>query len=535
MSMKTAFLDSELFVKVNNLKEVTNPVILDRGSVPTPDGLLSTEIFGITPKERKETYAYIDLQTYFLHPLVYETLKRQDRRIDSIIAGTKKYIIDKKGDIVEDPNGDTGIDWLYKNWEKIKFKRNSSEIRSERIYMYESNSKKELFIRYFIVEPAYYRDINLQNAGSGKPALHEINVGSDQIPNGSSYSKLLRLVTTLKSSGSFIFALNNTKYQIQICIYDIYTYFKSRIEKKNGIIKRGIMGKSIDFGSRLVMSSSHMNTDNFEDMLVDSTHCGLPLANCISNTIPFFQRWLVSFFRRELEASGSKYPILGKDGKVKYVEPKNPAAHFNDEYCSSLINKFINSFSERFDPIEIPTVEDGIVYMSFKGRQVRAKEAMESGDMGGISDRYMTLTDLMYMAAVDIYKDKHVIITRYPVTSFQSLFPIKVRPLSTQKTCKMQIGIDYYPFYPVIDPKCPKSEVATQFIDILMIQNTYLQGLNGDYDGDVVSIRTVFSQEANLECARMAKEPTNFLSANGTNVRTTTNEGVQTLYMLTRE
>lgn len=115
MSMKTAFLDSELFVKVNKLKEVTNPVILDRGSVPTPDGLLSTEIFGVTPKERKETFAYIDLQTYFLHPLVYETLKRQDRRIDSIISGTKKFIIDKKGDIVEDPNGDTGIDWLYKN------------------------------------------------------------------------------------------------------------------------------------------------------------------------------------------------------------------------------------------------------------------------------------------------------------------------------------------------------------------------------------------------------------------------------------
>ena len=196
------FLAKINIIKVNKLKEVTNPVILDRGSVRTPDGLLSTEIFGVTPKERKETFAYIDLQTYFLHPLVYETLKRQDRRIDSIISGTKKFIIDNKGDIVEDPNGDTGIDWLYKNWEKIKFKRNNSDIRNERICMYESNSKKELFIRYFIVEPAYYRDINLQNAGAGKPSLHEINVGSDQIPNGSSYSKLLRLVTTLKSSGS---------------------------------------------------------------------------------------------------------------------------------------------------------------------------------------------------------------------------------------------------------------------------------------------------------------------------------------------
>ena len=56
--MKLKLLDVEFLVKANNLKEVTNPVILDRGSIPTMDGLLSTDIFGMTPKERKTTWAY---------------------------------------------------------------------------------------------------------------------------------------------------------------------------------------------------------------------------------------------------------------------------------------------------------------------------------------------------------------------------------------------------------------------------------------------------------------------------------------------
>ena len=61
-----------------------------------------------------------------------------------------------------------------------------------------------IFITSFIVLPAFYRDINLQSVGEGRPSLHEINVGSEQT-NGSSYSKLLRLVTTLRASQGFAF------------------------------------------------------------------------------------------------------------------------------------------------------------------------------------------------------------------------------------------------------------------------------------------------------------------------------------------
>ena len=531
--MKIKLLDTELFIKANELKPVTNSIILDRGFTPTPDGLLSTEIFGTTPKERKTTFAYIELYDYFFQPLVYKQIKRMDRRIDSIIAGTKKYIIDKTGMIIEDPDGDTGLTWLYDNWEKIDWKRTGSGIRDQRIDLLKENTKKELFTKYWIVEPAFYRDINLQDIGNGRPSIHEINSGSDQT-NGSSYSKLIRLAMTLKRSGGFVFALNNTKFQIQMCMVDIYDYFKSRIEKKYGIIKKGVLGKSVDYGSRMVISSSHFNTDSYKDMQVDFNYCGLPLANCISNATPFFVGWLNNFFKNEFEVMGNKYPYLDQVGNLAYIKVKNPEAYYNDEYCTKLMNKFIYSYSQRFDKIEVPNYDNNPnVYMVFRGRL--ANIGKDEPKKLGIGDRFMTLTDLMYLAAEDIYKDKHVIISRYPISSFQSLYPSRVRPLSTQKVCQMNIDGKIYKFYPVVDMSKKADDVATSFIEVLMMSNAYLKTLGADYDGDQVSVRTVFSQEANAECERMRREPTNYLDANGSNIRKTTNEAIQTLYMLTKD
>jgi hypothetical protein len=91
-----------------------------------------------------------------------------------------------------------------------------------------------------------------------------------------------------------------------------------------------------------------------------------------------------------------------------------------------------------------------------------------------------------------------------------------------------------YKFYPVIDVSIPKGEVAKQFINVLWMQNTRINTLGADYDGDTVSVRTVFSQEANSECARLMHEPTDFVNSNGTNVRTTTKEALNTLYIVTK-
>ena len=533
--MKIKLINTELFIKANNLQEVTNPIIMDRGGNPSVDGLLSTEIFGTTPKARKTTFAYIDLHGYFLHPLVYKQIKRIDRRIDAIIGGTKTFTIGKGGELVEDPNGQTGLDWLYKNWEKIKFKKNESDVRNERIQLLEENPKDVIFMKRYIVEPAFYRDVNLQSEKIQKSSLHELNSGSDQIANGSSYTKLLRLTKTLERSGNFTFALNSTKFQIQTCIVDLYDYFKSRIEKKFGIIKKGIMGKSIDYGSRMVISSPHFNTNSYRDNIVDFEHCGLPLANCISNATPFFAGWLINFFRRTIESIGNKYPYLDlKTNKLTYVTPKDPSVTFNDKYCEKLIDIFIHSPSQRFDTFDLPNEEGLPAKLVFTGKLKDKKE--EAPKRLGVGDRFLTMTDVFYMAACEIYRDRYVMISRYPISGFQSLYPCKVRPLTTLQTCEVQIpNGEFYKYYPVIDLNLPKNRIPSQFIEVFIMPNVYLSTLGADYDGDQISVRTVFSQEANKECEEMFKRATNFVSANGSAIRSTTNEAVQCLYAFTKD
>ena len=81
--LKTSLLDVDKFIRVNQLKEITNPVFFN-GPTPTEDGLLSNEIFGITKAERSGIYAYIDLGGSFFHPLVYKTLCKLNNKISDI-------------------------------------------------------------------------------------------------------------------------------------------------------------------------------------------------------------------------------------------------------------------------------------------------------------------------------------------------------------------------------------------------------------------------------------------------------------------
>ena len=53
-------------------------------------------------------------------------------------------------------------------------------------------------------------------------------------------------------------------------------------------------------------------------------------------------------------------------------------------------------------------------------------------------------------------------------------------------------------------------------------------------DGDQVSAKGVFSQQANLEAEKIMKSKVNVIGLAGNGIRTTTNETVQTLYSMTK-
>ena len=92
----------------------------------------------------------------------------------------------------------------------------------------------------------------------------------------------------------------------------------------------------------------------------------------------------------------------------------------------------------------------------------------------------MTVTDLLFMASYDVVKDKHALVTRYPVSDSYGIFVSRIHVLSTLRTEVVRVGDTVYKFYPIIEPNMPKSKIAIRFIETLKFSNGYLKGLNGD-------------------------------------------------------
>lgn len=534
--VKFELLDIEKLVKKNNLREVTNPIFFVRDNIPTSDGLLSNEIFGITKDQRANIFAYIDLYEYFMHPLCYIIWNSMDRKLSEVVYGTKNFIIDEHGQFVEDEDGDNGIEWIRKNIDKIKFKSTDSKKRDVKIQFLEEN-KKNMFMKKMIVIPAYYRDVN--NAG-GYVSVGEVN---------KVYNSLILAVRSLKETADYGLNMSNaTRGRIQGIIVKIYQWFTGTssdkeagkgLSGKYGVIRRSVMSKTTDYGTRLVLSAPELKRESLDDIQSTLDYTCVPLASLCSNLFPFIIFWIRRFFENQF--SNTLYPIINKKTKeVRYVKVNDPLIEFSDTRIKSEIERFMKGFSNRFIPIEVPIDPSEeikeTVWMKFKGKQVTSEEIARNSDLGDTTplfERRLTWCDLIYMACVECSKDKYVLITRYPMDTYFNQFATKIRVSSTKETEPMFVDNTFYKNYPKIREEDIGSNTSNKFIDTLNMCNLYLAAIDGDYDGDQVTAKVAFTKEANEELSKFVNSKSNYVNLGGQNIRIPEHESIQSLYSLT--
>jgi len=465
--MKANIMDITDIVNTFNLKEVTNPVHFDKGQSPTSDGLFSYEHFGRAgSSEREKTFAYIDLHERFIHPAAYQALIRLNRKIDSCIAGTKYFKI-VGGELVEDENGGTGIQFLFDNWEKLVFKKTESVQRNVRIDLLKS-PKTLIFKNKEIVIPPFYRDINLQTQ------THDVL--------NDMYAKLIRLSKSLilNQSAEIGNIGHVTRYNIQTTINEIYEYCTSKIKGSDGLMHQAVLGKSIDYGARLVISSAHFDSDRYDESLVSYKYAGVPLSQFCVLFFPYVVSKLEKWFKEHLELRRtlSYYDNKTKKAGMATIDQSN-LTKFSYDNLVKQINRFIKTPAERFDLVTIPTLEKGEMALFFTGNRHNVKVSLDvdiEGDDLGFT-RQMTWTDILFIICSDIAVDKHVYITRYPLIDYFGTFPARIHLLSTMTTEKLIIDEVKYDFYPVIDLNMNKKKVAINFYDTLQFFNAYLGGL----------------------------------------------------------
>ena len=418
-------LDVDKFVKVNNCQPITNPRAFDRSTVPSDDGLLSNKIFGITAEERAGIFAYINLNGWFMDPSLYKTWIRIDSKIRNCVHGIGHYSIDKDGYIIEDENGDTGIDFLYKNIQKINFKPSKSIKRDLSITYLEKN-RNRIFINKYIVIPPFYRDKNTSNSRAiGLGGINKL------------YTNLIVACNAIQTTQDFMFDVSDAmKGRIQECILNIYDWLCGNanpnintdlgigITGKFGVLNRANLAKTANFSSRLVISGAERKAESPQDMMVDINYSAIPLAAVLAEFRDFIMFNVRRFFDNEFVGKET-YPIIDEKGNVKNVVVQDPEITFSDDRIKVEMDKFLHGYNNRFVPVEIPVEGTKTVYyMRFRGIGVDPSMIQKSEDGStyintenpeSIFNRRMTWCDIFYQAAVEATANKHVLITRFPV------------------------------------------------------------------------------------------------------------------------
>lgn len=527
--LRLEIMDIDRFIKVNDCQEITNPVFYTRDNIPTADGLLSNTIFGITQADRAGIFAYISLDKYFIDPSCYKNWCKIDSNVKKVVHKDGTFSINAKGEIVPDPNGSNGVDFLRKNMKFIKFKTSESLKRDLRVKFLEKN-KERMFINKWIVIPPYYRDTNSGKRSVGVGGVNKL------------YSQLIVAVNSIKTTQEYGFdlsgAMEGRVQEILVCIYDwfagnsnktIQTDVGAGLSSKFGIMHHALMGKTTNYAARLVVTATDNKANRPEDLKASFRKCFAPLAACIACYRPFVHYNVRAFFEREFIGT-NQYPVMEEDGTIKYKTLKDPLIEFSDERIKKEMEAFLHGYNNRFVPIQVP-VEDTKkpVYMQFKGNFAKDNMSNES-----IMQRKLTWCDIFYMAAVEAARGRMGIITRYPIDSRFNNMIMEVEVASTKDTEPMIVNGVYYKYYPKITNEMIGMNTGTAFVDTINLSNLYCSGAGMDFDGDTVTLKCAFTEEANDELRDFVKKKENYIDFNAVSLRTSDKDAIQSLYAFTR-
>ena len=492
--MKLKTLSVNKMIRKYNMKEVYNYNIDGAG------GLFDPEIFG-TGEKKKTQMGYIKLQGFFVDPATYIYVSRRGfRKLPFIINKDKKFIINKSGVIEEHPNGETGLKWLYENFDKIKFKEDDSNIMNK-------YTRDEFFTDKFPVMPQHYRDINTTE---GSLKVDELN---------QYYIDLIRATQFKKTQGdnpgmdnSFI------DMKIQGILVSIVEYISKMTFFKTGAQRQSVMGRSVDNSARVVMAAPEIKMkDTLGKGRIDLDNSKFPLHHLV-NMCP------IQILSKTQSVLKYFYDLKLMDN-LDFEEYEN---YFNDDFIKEKMKEYYYAFAERSKYVEGPNGERFIFDFKFTDEKGRVEEVT----------RGITWMELFYIA-YDQIKDKvRVQSTRYPVTDKGSAMFSKASAivLNTDiSDCEIKLnGTIIYKFddFCNITPYI-EDPVSNIYEETQKVSNLVLESFGMDYDGDKMISRPLYSEEAVNEIDKYNRKPLSILNLSGQNIRNLGKEPVQCIYDLT--
>jgi hypothetical protein len=334
-------------------------------------------------------------------------------------------------------------------------------------------------------------------------------------------------------------AMNGRVQEIILSIYDwfcgnsnanINTDLGAGLSGKMGILRRAAMTKTANFSSRLVISAPELKVEKPDDMMVSFDKSAIPLSATIAEFRDFVMFHVKRFFENEFMGIET-YPIIDDKGKIKYMIPEDPNIIFSDERIKHEMERYLHGYNNRFVPIEVPLEgTEEKYYMQFKGKGTVGL----STNPESIYQRRLTWCDVFFIACNEAVKDKQVLITRFPIDSFANQITTGIVVSSTKETEPIYFNNTFYPYYPKIREKDIGKDTSNMFVDTMKLSNLYLPGMGGDYDGDQVTCKGVYTTEANEELREFLNSKQNFMDFGCKPLRESTADVIQSIYALTK-
>ena len=243
-------VNPDQFIRANRCKgPVTSASFYQgRSESPHPDGLLSEEIFGLeSSPERSVSYSWIELNCPVINPMIYDILhKRIEKKIEPLLSGETPCILDEKGYLTPDENGDImGMTELYNLRQQWRFRPGKDEEgdRTKLVRVLEAHMQNNVFfMTKLLVVPPTFRPVTIMEETK--------EVRPD--PLNDIYKRIIILSSQIKGVSGEL--LNILIYKMQSIMKELQEYIRVKIAKKGGMIRNLMLGKRVDFSARSVIA-----------------------------------------------------------------------------------------------------------------------------------------------------------------------------------------------------------------------------------------------------------------------------------------
>lgn len=466
-----------------------------------PDGLFSSEIFGrIGTDDRDMRFSFIDLKLEVLHPLIFKNLVKLKGLYGSVMAG-KGYAVwdDAKKDFIasDEIHGQTGFWFFLSHWKDIEFSRSGSDIRDLRIEFIKK-FKDQAMTNKVLVIPAGLRDLQEdENTGSRKES--EVN---------DFYRRILSMSNTIRS-GSDSSIMDVSRYVLQVAFNQLFDYLKDMLDGKRGFALSKWAKRNVYNSTRNVITSM----DNSQECLGDnkgpkSNNTVVGMYQFAVSILPVMKYQLLTGWISTRFSSAENYAFLTNRKTLKEERVLVRPEEIDRWTRPDGLDKVIHSLEDaevRMRPIVIQSdyylgllflskIEDKLVFKIFSD----ISQIPSEWPKGIYQIVPLTLLDLTYLCGYNRWGTIPHFITRYPITGDGSIYPAYPYVMTTiPGESRWELDDDWKVIGEEnVAYEFPLHSDHPVFVEALSPNSARVNGLGGDYDGDMCSMTSVYALES---------------------------------------